>query len=144
MRPQIRKRVLVQASQYRLRATEAAPSSARSLLARDLGDSFTVEEREVAQLLVSELVTNAVLHSHSDVILLDIGFHDDLRVAVTDASAQVPRPRPSTSNDRDGRGLLLVESLAKRWGIDRTSGNGKRVWFELSGARPRERRDVRS
>jgi anti-sigma regulatory factor (Ser/Thr protein kinase) len=109
-------------------------------LARDLGESFSVEGREVAQLLVSELVTNAVRHSDSDVILLDIGFHDDLRVAVTDASPQVPQPGPSTSNDRDGRGLLLVDSLAKRWGVDRTSGNGKRVWFELSNEPSPERR----
>lgn len=130
----------MQASQYRLRTTQEAPSSARSLLARDLGESFSVEGREVAQLLVSELVTNAVRHSDSDVILLDIGFHDDLRVAVTDASPQVPQPGPSTSNDRDGRGLLLVDSLAKRWGVDRTSGNGKRVWFELSNEPSPERR----
>jgi hypothetical protein len=60
-------------SEYRLPATEEAPRHARALLARDLGDSVSVEDREVAQLLVSELVTNAVRHTPSDVIQVNLG-----------------------------------------------------------------------
>ena len=126
---------MVHVSQHRLPATQAAPGYARSLLARDLGESFSAEKLEVAQLLVSELVTNALRHSSRDVILIDVGFEDHLRVGVTDASPHVPRPRPSTPSDIDGRGLLLVDSLAQRWGTDPISGNGKRVWFELPGDR---------
>jgi anti-sigma regulatory factor (Ser/Thr protein kinase) len=88
----------------------------------------------VAQLLTSELVSNAVEHG-SGSIRLSIRCHDDvLRIGVTDDS---PRPlaftRPRTSDDR-GRGLLLVERMALAWGVTSTPGAGKTVWFKLRTA----------
>jgi anti-sigma regulatory factor (Ser/Thr protein kinase) len=85
---------------------------------------------DTATLLVSELVTNAVLHarSSSELALRRIGGR--LRVEITDASAVGPTRRSYPPDAGTGRGMMLVEALAVRWGSER-DGDGKRVWFEL-------------
>lgn len=82
-------------------------------------------------LLVSELVTNAVLHARSATRLTIDRDGATLRVSVWDGSAARPRLRPYTPDAVTGRGLLLVERIASRWGVDEGSG-GKSVWFELA------------
>jgi anti-sigma regulatory factor (Ser/Thr protein kinase) len=85
-------------------------------------------------LLVSEVVTNAVLHSHgpggAPVILTATVTADSVRLTVTDAGHGFsPRPRdPAAGND--GYGLYLLDKAADRWGVD--SVGRTRVWFELS------------
>jgi anti-sigma regulatory factor (Ser/Thr protein kinase) len=105
---------------------------ARQLVGRFLADS-PEDVRTVAQLLTSELVTNAVHYSSGEIKLsLDCADHV-LRVRVRDESSHHPQlRRPQTGDERGGRGLLFVESLALSWGVapDRTSG-GKTVWFRL-------------
>jgi serine/threonine-protein kinase RsbW len=118
-------------SEYRLPATEEAPRHARALLARDLGDSVSLEDREVAQLPVSELVTNAVRHTPSDVIQANVGLAGHVRVGVTDVSNSMPQLRSAKPGDVEGRGLLILEALAEHWGIDVMAEGGKRIWFEL-------------
>jgi len=88
------------------------------------------------QLLVSELVTNAVVHARSDVQVAVRLLGDALRIEVVD---QVP-PAPAsleasapTEDAESGRGLLLVETMASAWGVEPIDG-GKSVWFEV--ARP--------
>ena len=84
-----------------------------------------------ALLLVSELVTNAVLHARSrlDVVLR---LHTDrLRVEVHDESPATPTRKHYSIHAGTGRGLMLVEQLAHEWGVEELRGNGKRVWFEL-------------
>ena len=89
---------------------------------------------EDARLLVSELVTNSVLHSapaprqEIEVILsLDEGV---LRVDVSDAGVGFAHePRTPESSSESGWGLHLVSRVADRWGV--VDGSGARVWFEL-------------
>jgi anti-sigma regulatory factor (Ser/Thr protein kinase) len=97
-----------------------------------------------AVLLVSELVTNALLHARSaPVVELE---HDDvlLRCVVVDHSSVVPRRRRYATDAVTGRGIALVETLASRWGVDVDSGSGKRVWFELAIDNARGGRGVRA
>ncbi|MDQ3945660.1 MAG: ATP-binding protein, partial [Actinomycetota bacterium] len=57
-----------------------------------------------------------------------------VRVEVMDASESAPAPRVAADEDVSGRGLALVESLARRWGVDPAVGGGKTVWFEVDRA----------
>jgi anti-sigma regulatory factor (Ser/Thr protein kinase) len=88
---------------------------------------------EDAELLVSELVTNAILHAHSPAtVRID---HDTrrLRVAVCDSSPAPPRLRDYGPDAVTGRGMLLVDRIAQRWGVESNSA-GKCVWFEVAAA----------
>lgn len=116
---------------HRLQATTQAPHHARSLLTREIEGFSSLEEREVAELLISELVTNALRHTESDVIVVDVGINGRVRVGVTDVSPWMPQRRSPRTAEAEGRGLVIVEELAERWGIEPIAGNGKRVWFEL-------------
>src|SRR3954451_15619446 len=76
-----------------------------------------------ASLCVSELVTNAVLHSAigpDDELRLDVAIDDDgcLRVTVTDSGRGFDPPTP-TAGDESGWGLFIVDRLSHRWGVDR-------------------------
>lgn len=84
-------------------------------------------------LLVSELVTNAVVHARS-ASRVSIDRRDDvLVVQVADEAAELPRRRDVAVDAESGRGLLLVERLARAWGVH-LDGAGKIVWFELDVA----------
>jgi hypothetical protein len=87
---------------------------------------------EIAELLTSELVTNALVHTDRDAVLTaTVGSHGGLRVEVRDFAARRPRLRmPNADDCTNGRGLILVQSLADAWGV-RAHGVGKVVWFEL-------------
>ncbi|TDD01961.1 ATP-binding protein [Nonomuraea diastatica] len=85
---------------------------------------------EAAELLVSELVTNAVRHARG-LIRLRLSLTGDLlRCEVEDASPDLPHLRTAGHEDESSRGLQLVEALASGWGSSRTR-RGKRVWFDL-------------
>lgn len=82
-------------------------------------------------LLTSELVSNALLHARTQVDLLLVMAASALRVEVHDSSRRQPQLRAAAPPDATtGRGLLMVDALAERWGIDGTA-DGKTVWFEL-------------
>lgn len=83
------------------------------------------------QLLVSELVTNAVIHAGSEVEVAVRLLSDSIRIEVVDR-APVTELRPSTpdGDGESGRGLLLVETVASAWGVEPIDG-GKAVWFEV-------------
>ncbi|MBO4260682.1 ATP-binding protein, partial [Streptomyces griseorubiginosus] len=86
---------------------------------------------DVAELLTSELVTNALVHTDDDAVLTAVVGPRGLRVEVRDFVARRPRPCPANTGDgTHGRGLVLVQSLADAWGV-RAHGVGKAVWFEL-------------
>ncbi|MGW2251096.1 SpoIIE family protein phosphatase [Kitasatospora sp. NPDC001660] len=84
---------------------------------------------DYAELLVSELVTNALLHAEAPRRLRL--FRDRvLTVEVSDAGGQTPQLRPFAEQDEGGRGMFLVSELAQRWG-SRLTRDGKVVWAEL-------------
>ncbi|MGV9555704.1 ATP-binding protein [Streptomyces sp. NPDC003522] len=88
-------------------------------------------QSETAELLTSELVTNALVHTDRDAVFTATVGPGGLRVEVRDFTAGRPRPRPRDPDEAThGRGLVLVQSLADAWGV-RTYGIGKVVWFEL-------------
>ena len=86
---------------------------------------------EIAELLTSELVTNALVHTDRDAVVTATVGPRALRVEVRDFVAHRPRVRlPEAGEGTHGRGLVLVQSLADAWGV-RAHGVGKAVWFEL-------------
>ncbi|MER5214454.1 ATP-binding protein [Streptomyces sp. NPDC002838] len=86
---------------------------------------------EIAELLTSELVTNALIHTDHDAVLTATVGPRGLRVEVRDFVAHRPTLRvPNADDGTHGRGLILVQSLADAWGV-RAHGVGKAVWFEL-------------
>ncbi|WP_369383501.1 SpoIIE family protein phosphatase [Streptomyces sp. cg36] len=108
---------------------DSAPGRARRLARRAL-DRWGLEElTDSVELLVSEVVTNAVRYAERPVTLRLLKT-DVLRCEVGDDSPQLPRQRRARDTDEGGRGLFLVNRLARRWGATRLSG-GKVVWFEL-------------
>jgi anti-sigma regulatory factor (Ser/Thr protein kinase) len=85
-----------------------------------------------AELLVSELVTNAILHARSSTrVTVERKSSSSVRVAVFDASPAPPRLRDYGPTAVTGRGLLLVDRISGSWGVERV-GPGKCVWFEIT------------
>ncbi|MFC9706091.1 ATP-binding protein [Streptomyces sp. NPDC056943] len=90
--------------------------------------------RDTVALVVSELVTNAVVHTASDRVICELREDEDtLRIAVRDeGGAAGPRMRDCGEEER-GRGLLIVDALCTAWGADRTGhGTAQIVWAELA------------
>ncbi|MFB7496802.1 ATP-binding protein [Streptomyces sp. NPDC056161] len=93
---------------------------------------------DVAALLVSELVTNALRHATGPIgvrlvrrAALGTALGAALRVEVSDPLPDPPRERVARPDDESGRGLQLVANSSRRWGT-RPADKGKTVWFELS------------
>lgn len=83
-----------------------------------------------AALLVSELVTNAIVHAHSTVELAVHLRPQRVRVEVIDTAREHVRRRDAKDDEQSGRGMALIEALAVAWGIDSLL-SGKSVWFEM-------------
>lgn len=119
---------------WHLDPDETAPGRARRL-ARSALQRWELEElTDSVQLLISEVVTNAVRYAERPVTLRLLRT-DVLRCEVGDDVPQLPRLRQARPSDEGGRGLYLVNRLARRWGATRLS-TGKVVWFELGGPAP--------
>ncbi|MEO3807654.1 ATP-binding protein [Sphaerisporangium sp. B11E5] len=105
----------------------------RRFVAGVLGDGHAC--REDAVLLVSELAGNVVRHAAGREFLVSVAFTGGgVVVAVEDGGAgTVPLVRVPGVEETDGRGLLLVDRIAGRWGFERR-GAGTVVWFELEGS----------
>ncbi|MGW0734559.1 SpoIIE family protein phosphatase [Streptomyces sp. NPDC002851] len=86
---------------------------------------------DTAELLVSELVTNALRHSHSRQVELRLVRSDVLLFEVEDDDHTLPTLRSAGPEDGAGRGLRVVSSLSREWGASRT-GVGKSVWCEMT------------
>lgn len=89
---------------------------------------------DTAELLVSELVTNAVTYAATPVRLHLARHEDYLHVDVLDGDHRIPVRRIAANEDEHGRGLFLVQALAHAWGTHAAAA-GKAVWFELPTAK---------
>lgn len=105
---------------------------------RVVREVLTLTRREdlvdIAQLLVSEVVTNALVHAGTPIRLEAFAQDSGLRVEVADGSTQRPALRTYGVMAGTGRGLRLLEQLVDRWGT-LLHEDGKTVWFELSSDR---------
>lgn len=107
-----------------------AVHAAAALRARPLG---VPELADTAELLSSELVTNALLHTGQGAVFDAVLTADlRLRIEVQDSVTRLPGRRRGADAEyaTSGRGLLLVEALADSWGVQ-LRGDGKVTWFEL-------------
>jgi anti-sigma regulatory factor (Ser/Thr protein kinase) len=113
-----------------LPSTPSAPARARGALDRIEGQVAPERMRDV-RLLVSELVTNAVRHADGEVVRLVVALRGTgLRIEVHDPGRGFTlEPPPDDPMRASGWGLVLVEELADRWGIDHAPRT--RVWFEM-------------
>ena len=125
---------------------ESVPAARRFVLEQTAQAVALPEEVTVdLALLVSEVVTNAVIHARTP-FLVEVLVTDRLiRVAIEDEAPDLPRPREVTAEATTGRGLLILDRLADRWGATPVGG-GKRVWFErlLDAAWPQGRHRISS
>lgn len=110
-----------------------SPGQARTAVERALGSWGLEPLVETATLLVSEVVTNAVRHAGTALRLRTIRLGlDGIRIEVVDQGPDARlRRRTPDAGAEGGRGLHLVEHLARRWGVESTD-LAKTVWFELS------------
>ncbi len=95
---------------------------------------FDDEACDTAVLLTSETVTNAFIHGRSDVRIRVRATPGLLLVEVADDNSRHPQPQESDPDALDGRGLLIIELMATRWGV-RDDPYGKTVWFEVRSPR---------
>lgn len=86
-----------------------------------------------AVLLVSELVSNAVLHAGTPIVVVLRREEGRLRAEVRDGSTRLPTAKHYSSLSGTGRGLLLLDRIADQWGAG-PDGTGKIVWFELDSS----------
>jgi serine phosphatase RsbU (regulator of sigma subunit)/anti-sigma regulatory factor (Ser/Thr protein kinase) len=114
---------------WTLPAELTSARKARSLIRRPLRKWGLSELQPAAELLVSELVTNAVRYAQGKIGLRLI-LEGGLVCEVLDDSAALPRLRHPDEEDERGRGLQVVSQIAQRWGA-RRSQSGKVVWCEL-------------
>jgi anti-sigma regulatory factor (Ser/Thr protein kinase) len=88
---------------------------------------------EAATLLASELVTNAVVHAGSPIVVKVVETGASVRIEVSDSGAGIPAVAPIDPIAEGGRGLALVRDLSSAWGVTQYE-TGKTVWFTLADA----------
>ncbi|MFN2503014.1 MAG: ATP-binding protein [Acidimicrobiales bacterium] len=116
-------------------AEPASAGHARRFVDRALTDWSCGELAEVATLLVSELVANAILHAGTTVHVVVRGGEERVRIEVHDGNVSLPTRKHYSKLSATGRGLVLVEKLSRAWGTESTP-SGKMVWFELDQSVP--------
>ncbi|MFE3038084.1 SpoIIE family protein phosphatase [Streptomyces canus] len=118
-------------AEWRISLDPAEAGRARAVVREQLHDWGLAKLADSAELMVSELVTNAVRHSHSRPVELRLVREDTLLCEVDDDDHELPNLLSAGPTDEQGRGLRVVSTLAREWGASRTKA-GKTVWFELT------------
>jgi anti-sigma regulatory factor (Ser/Thr protein kinase) len=108
-----------------------SPSRARTFVGAQLREWDLLACEDAALLLVSELVTNALLHARTDMEVRLSRSDGCVRLEVKDGSVQAPTTRRFSINAGTGRGLHLVASVAQNWGV-RLENGGKSVWVDVA------------
>ena len=113
-----------------LAAEVSSAERARRFVERALTSWKCMELVEVTVLLANELVTNSVLHAHTEIRLEVTKLPTGIRVQVSDHDNASVEPRRASLHAEGGRGLALVEGISDDWGVERWDG-GKTVWFQI-------------
>jgi PAS domain S-box-containing protein len=119
--------------EVRLEPQPRSVAEARRRVRLLLTDAHREDLVDSCTLLVSEMVTNALLHAGTTIDLKAVLGADGVRVEVGDGSAHLPSRRRYATTAGTGRGLQMLESMVDDWGVTRHR-HGKTVWFELSTA----------
>ncbi|MFD0072830.1 SpoIIE family protein phosphatase [Streptomyces sp. NPDC127166] len=110
-------------------------AEAREQVRQLLHDWSDEDQLDAAVLMVSEMVTNVLVHTDGDALLVaEVACGEKtrrLRVEVSDGSDELPHRRHPGEMASSGRGLVLMGMLADAWGVD-PRGEGKAIWFELN------------
>ncbi|GAA3646804.1 ATP-binding protein [Streptomyces iranensis] len=122
---------------FRLPALSTSVAEARRHVVRRLGSwGIDQDTRDSAELIVSELFTNAVRHTSSEDVrcsLQLIGTRLRLEVADQGCARTVPEARSVSADQEGGRGLMLVEAMSEAWGVRPNQGGaGRAVWAYLA------------
>lgn len=113
-----------------LPAHATSASLARDLATASCHDWHVDSLCDDVALVVTELVVNAIRHAGTDVRVRIEPIPGGVRLEVSDGSTRPLRPRSAATSDEGGRGLLLVDALSHRYGVE-AEARGKRVWAEL-------------
>jgi len=115
---------------FKIDAQPEGPAQARRIIAEELSARLSAQELDDVKLMVSELVTNGIVHGRREPdipVMLDLCVNGDIRCAVLDHG---PGFAARADEDvRGGWGLRLVEELSDRWGMQ-SSPRRTEVWFE--------------
>jgi len=113
-------------------------SASAAIARRAVRQALTAADREhwsdAAELACTEIVSNVVLHAHTDLELTVEVFDELVRVEVRDFSSTLPRRRDCTEHATTGRGMALVAALSTEHGVSDVGPDGKTVWFAIAGA----------
>ncbi|MEP7034830.1 MAG: ATP-binding protein [Actinomycetota bacterium] len=123
----------------RLLPQPTAPRESRDFVTRTLSGWGLDAFRYPACQVISELVTNSTVHAGTDIALSVAWSHEAVRLSVRDESPDLPR-RESAHLGAHGRGLIIVASLSRVFGVLPTAQGGKVVWavLDLTADMPRE------
>jgi hypothetical protein len=110
-----------------------APALARRFVCDRLTDSGLGELCDSAELAITEVVTNVLVHTDSTARVRVLSDSDSARVEVEDGCPALPVPGMLDPTAVSGRGLMLVTRLTRRWGVT-PAAKGKVVWFEVGSA----------
>jgi two-component sensor histidine kinase len=117
---------------YKIDPQPTGPAQARRIIAEELDSRLSARSVEEIKLMVSELVTNGILHGASEndaPVLLDLCVNGDIRCGVVDEGRGLAAGLAARVKHGGGWGLQVVEQLADRWGMKRSPDHTE-VWFE--------------
>ncbi len=123
---------------FRVSPTHGAVARARHRIVsvvRDWRLGLSDDRLDELRLLVSEVVTNALVHAGGGCRIGVRWTGSRVRVEVTDSTTDLPHRGDATREQESGRGLLLVDALAPAWGAY-AGATGKTVWFEIAPDEP--------
>lgn len=110
--------------------TATSVAAARQFVGEVLG-TIPTDVSEKVQLITSELATNCVVHAQTSFEVCVLRGKGEVRVEVSDGSADLPVPRWPGNDEPTGRGLQIVAALSQDWGVVPEGVSGTRVWFTV-------------
>jgi anti-sigma regulatory factor (Ser/Thr protein kinase) len=113
-----------------LAADVRSSAGARRFMEETLRRWECADVLDIVNILVSELVTNAITHAKSEADVTVLLTPTAIRIEVTDTGTGTPHPKELVQEGTSGRGLAIVEAMSSAWGVHPRE-QGKTVWFEV-------------